>query len=124
MIKKANYSVFRNVEFGDCSNCGLSSQVTSGWMFYDGTREEAFQYCAENGLNPNFQFFLCERMLWGEDHSFAEPLVLQEGAQTFGGNFLYTSNGSSFHFKNEQTTRPIPIHDRFESWTDYAAMGI
>lgn len=123
-MKKSHYSVFRNAENYDCTANGLSSQVTNGYMFWDCTREEAIEYCKENNIDPNKQFFLNKRMLWGEDHSYATPLVMKKGICMFGGNFLYTSNSASFIFKGELVTRPIQIHDRFESQETYDALSI
>lgn len=119
-MKHVHISVFRNAEynFQSCNNNGLSDRVNSGELFWDCTREEAIKYCEENMINPNYQFFLHKRELWGEDHSYAEPLILQKGNQMFGGNFLYTSNCNCYSFGKEKTHRPIPIHDRFEEWQD------
>lgn len=123
MINTTSYSVFRNAEYGDCSNNGLSSRVNSGIMFSNCSREQAIEYCETHNIDPSKQFFLHERTLFGEDHSFAEPLILKHGCQMFGGNFLYTSNGNGFRFSGEKTMRPIPIHDRFESAEEYAALS-
>lgn len=113
-MMKSLYSVLRRAE-GNCTNNGLSNKVTNGWMFFDCSREEAIQYCKNNQINPEKCFYLAKRMLWGKDHSYAEPLVKQQGCQMFGGNFLYTSDGGSFKFEGENFTRPIPVHDRFET---------
>lgn len=120
-MSKSLYSVLRRAE-GDCTGNGLSSKVTNGWMFYNCTREEAIQYCKDNQINPDKCFFLAKRMLWGKDHSYAEPLVKQQGNQMFGGNFLYTSNDGSFKFEGENFACPIPVHDRFE--TQYENDGL
>lgn len=123
-MKRDLMSVLRNVEIGGCNNNGLSERVTSGQMFWDCTREEAIEWCKENNRDPEKQFYLVNRILWDEDHSYAEPLVKPEGmAQTAGANFLYTCNGGSFKFKGEKCTRPIPIHDRFETWEDFDTLS-
>lgn len=127
-MNKVFISVFRNAEFEargcDCSANGLSHRVNSGWLFWNCSSEEAIQNCNDNGIDPNLQFIIHERTLWGEDHSFAEPLVKPVGLQMFGGNFLYTSNCNCFKFGKETTCRPIPIHDRFESQEEYNALSI
>lgn len=117
VMKKSLYSVLRNAELGDCTGHGLSSRVTRTKLFWDCTKEEAIDWCMKNHEAPDLQMYLVKRDLWGEDHSYAEPLVKPDNAnQMFGGNFLYTSNGNSYHFDGEKCTRPIPIHDRFERW--------
>ena len=108
------YSVFRD-NLGDSTGGGLSSYVDTAIMFSGCSREEALRYCEEHDIDPALQFFLEKRVLWGEDHSVAVPLLTEkEGCRMFGGNFLYTSNSNSYHFDGERVTRPIPIHDRFE----------
>ena len=116
-MKKCFYGVYRDADpsIGDCTLNGLSNRVVSGWMFFECTRKTAIKYCEENNINPNDCFFLCKRKLWGEDYSYAEPLIKLTGKnQMFGGNFLYSSNAIGYHFKDEKCVRPIPIHDRFE----------
>ena len=114
-MKTCNYRVYRD-NLGDCSNHGLSSYVDSGLLFFDCSKESAIEYCQQNGLNPNYQFYLKKRILWNEDHSVAVPLVDAENSSLmFGGNFLYTSNGAGYHFDGERVVRPIPSHDRVET---------
>ena len=68
-------------------------------------------------INPKYQFFLVNRTLWEEDHSYAEPLVKPEGMnQMFGGNFVYTSGDNFYKLGGLKTGSPIPVHDRFEEW--------
>lgn len=117
-------SIYRSAGTCDCTNNGLSSKVNSAWLFWNCSADEAIEYCKDNMINPNFQFIIHNRDLWGEDHSFAEPLIKPKGLQMFGGNFLYTSNGNCFKFRGETCGRPIPIHDRFESQEMYNALSI
>lgn len=122
-------SIFRNADIGDCTNNGLSSKVNSGYLFWDCTKNEAIMWCTEHNVNPDKQFIIHKRDLWGEDHTYAEPLIKPNGCiQVFGGNFLYTSNSNFYKFDKfeptigivkEHTNRPIPIHDRFESQEEY-----
>ena len=115
-MKHRRYSILRNADLGDCTGGGLSSKVTSCEMFWDCTRDEAINYCYEYKMNPKLQMFLYKRDLWCEDHSYAEPLMKPEGKnQVFGGNYM-VSDSVGYHFGNEKTVRPIPIHDRFENW--------
>lgn len=115
-MKNRRYSILRNVDLGDCTGGGLSSKVASTTMFWDCTRSEAINYCIIHNMKPELQMFLHKRELWGEDHSFAEPLVMPTGMnQVFGGNYM-VSDSAGYKFGNEKTTRPIPIHDRFENY--------
>lgn len=118
-MRHTNYFVYRSADNDDCSAEGLSSKVTRAKMFFQCSREEAIEYCKDNNIDPALCFFLKERTLWNEDHSFAEPLIKPRGSQMFGGNFLYTSDCSGYTFKGEKCHRPIPIHDRFEIDPDY-----
>ena len=104
---------------GDCTANGLSSQVDMGTLFWNCSREEAIQWCNENNENPTDCFIMKERMLWDEDHSYAEPLDMEfwkipNSVQQFGGNFIYTSNDNFYKYKGEKLGRPIKVHDRFE----------
>lgn len=108
--------VFKN-NLGDCTGHGLSSKVDAGYIFWNCETKEAIDWCKENNVDPNKQFYLVERKLWGEDHSYAEPLIKPENKnQMFGGNFLYTSVSNFYKMDNRMTSVPIFIHDRFEDW--------
>lgn len=126
MCNYSDYSVYRSADMGDCSNRGITARFDRVRVFYRCTREEALQICADNGFNPCDCLFIVERNLWGEDHSYAEPLEYPEGLSLhmFGGNFIYSCDGNSFKFKGESVSRPIPVHDRFETEKEYAALSI
>lgn len=116
--------VYRCSAHGDCSANGLSSQVDTGLLFWNCKREEAIAYCQQNNIDPSKQFYLVERELWGENHSYAEPLVKPDQmAQTFGGNFLYTSCSNGYNLGYTKCNVPIPIHDRFDTWEAFEALG-
>ena len=125
-MKHTLYFVYRCADRVDCSNNGLTNRVSQGYLFWDCNNDEAIAYCREHNINPNEQFILVDRTLWGEDHSYAEPLVKPEGswAQTNGGNFISTSNGNCYKFKGETCGRPIPVHDRFDDWNTFNSMSI
>ena len=116
--------VFRR-HLGDCTGNGLSFQVDIGTLFWNCSREEAIKWCNENDENPTSCFIMKERILWGEDHSYAEPLDMEfwkkpNSVQQFGGNFIYTSNDNFYKYKSEKLGRPIMVHDRFEvQYNDY-----
>lgn len=124
-MKNCLYNVLRNADGTDCTAHGLSSKVVTASLFWDCTKDEAIAYCEEHDIDPRLQFYLVKRDLWGEDHSYAEPLVLPTGKHImFGGNFLYTSNGNGFHFRGIRCNMPIAIHDRIESWETSYELGI
>lgn len=115
-MKICQYYVYRANNMVDCSNHGISSYVDKGLLFFNCSVESAIKHCKENGLNPNFQFYLKRRIIWGEDHSIVVPLVeTNNESLMFGGNFLYTKNSMGYHFAGERTVRLIPIHDRIEN---------
>lgn len=116
-------TVFRAAGFSDCTNNGLSARVDNAELFWDCSREEALEWCKEHQKDPEKQFIIVNRELWGEDHSYAEPLMKPEGkAQVFGGNFLYTSD--SRMYKTGRIYKvPVPIHDRFETWEEFDALS-
>ena len=124
-MKSCIYTILRHADGSDYTLNGLSSKVTMSLLFWDCENSEAIAYCEQHNIDPNLQFILVDRTLWGEDHSYAEPLVKPEDcAQVNGGNFLYTSNGLGFKFKGENIGRPIPVHDRFETWEMYEQMSM
>ena len=116
-MKFTTVFVFRS-SLGDCTGNGLSSNVDSGYLFWDCSHEEAIDYCNNNNIDPTKQFIIKNRELWGEDHSYAEPLDIdywgKGGNQMFGGNFIYTSDNNFYKYKGEKIGRPIKVHDRFE----------
>jgi len=106
---------------GDCSNNGLTERFDSMYLFIDCDEKEAIAYCNEKNIIPENQLILNKRELWGEPHWYAEPLVKPVNmAQTFGGNFVYTSD-SRMPAPNG-IKAPLPVHDRFDTWSDFDTM--
>ena len=124
-MKSCIYYILRHADGSDYTLNGLSSKVTDALLFWDCNNAEAIAYCEQHKIDPKRQFILVPRTLWGEDHSYAEPLIKPEDrAQFSGGNFIYTCNGNGFKFNGETIGRPIPVHDRFETWEMANAMSI
>ena len=122
MMKKTLVHVFR-WSLGDCTGNGLSNNVDEGYLFWNCTRDEAIEWCKQSNIDPTKHFIIRERELWGEDHSYAEPLIKPENrAQVFGGNFLYTSDSRMYKTGGIYKV-PVPIHDRFETWEEFDAMS-
>ena len=115
-MKSLYVTVLRPAGYSDCTGNGLSSKVNNSTLFWDCTNEEAIDYCKSHNMDPSKQFILFKRELWGADHSYAEPLIKPENKfQTFGGNFLYTSD-SRMYKTGGIYKAPIQIFDRFDSW--------
>lgn len=125
-MKHCLYFVYTCKELMDGTGNGLSSKVTSGILFWDCTKEEAMKWCAEKNVPADKQFYLVPRELWGENHCYAEPLVRpvpDSFVQSFGGNYLITSNGAAYNHGYCRTSLPIPIHDRFDVYEDYLGLA-
>ena len=123
-MKHLLYFVLTNPSGDDYTNHGLSSRVEAALLFWDCSREEAIDYCKQHNIRPEDQFFLVKRMLWEENHDYAEPLIKPEDkAQSFGGNWLHTSHSAGYNQGYCRTPFPIPIHDRFDTWEDFHRLG-
>lgn len=118
-------SVYRSAGIGDYTNGGVSSRHDFFTVFWDCNVETATKYCEEHNINIDEVLIIVDRILWGEEHPYAMPLIHptyhKDGKEYHkvgpmsGGNFLYTSNGNFYHPKSISTNVPIPIHDRFET---------
>lgn len=117
---------------GDCSNNGVTARNATPILFvFDNytemehlgdkgcaMRDEAIAYCHENGLNPELQLILVKRILWGEKHYYAAPLVRREGGTYMAsGNYVHSSDSRFARWTDCE--HPIPCHDRFETWEEY-----
>lgn len=110
---------------GDCTNGGVTSRHNTVTLFWECTREEAVDYCKEHGIDVDACLWLQPRELWGEDHSYARPLVHQPGkvGPMFGGNFVYTCDGRLYKTGGMRTAQPIPVHDRYETPAEYDTLS-
>lgn len=118
---------------GDCSKNGVTARNATPYLFiFDGNytemehhsdkgakqRAEAIAWCEEHGVNPDDQLVLVRRVLWGESHDYAEPLVRKEGgAYMASGNYIDSSDARFEEWTGSY--RPIMVWDRFESWQEY-----
>lgn len=106
----------------DCTNHGITSKHTHLYL-YDGDHDECLAHAKAKGIEDK-ALYLVRRMLWNERHYYAEPLIKPEDkAQVFGGNFIYTCDGAFSRLINESTCRPLPVHDRFETWEMFEALS-
>ncbi len=111
-MEKVSVSIYRAAKFPDCTGGGLTSRVTSAWLFSDATVDEIVEYCKLKGIDPREHLMINRRILWGEPNYFAEPVIKERGNQQFGGNFVYTSDAMFKEIVGDY--RPLPVHDRFE----------
>lgn len=96
--------VLRDVEIGDCSNDGISSNHDTVLLLFD---EEEAQVFEESEGRPTVK--LVRRKIAGKDYVHAEPV---EGTgYMFGGAFIYSSDTRFGLFANQY---PIALHDRKE----------
>ena len=110
----------------DCTGGGVTSRHHKIRLFWECTREEAVDYCKEHGIDVDACLWLQPRELWGEDHSYARPLVHQPDkvGPMFGGNFIYTSDANFPKLYGLRTGSPIPVHDRYETQEEYDALSV
>jgi hypothetical protein len=111
-------SVYR-WDLGDCTNGGESSDVDSFCVvnipgpFSPGTERPAFELVQGPG---------------GQGHAILRPLQGRSGmvGPMFGGNFGYSSDSRFSEAVREVTGSPgygaVPIHDRYDTPEDYAAL--
>jgi hypothetical protein len=123
MIKTIHVNVFRD-SLGDCTNNGITSKHNSLTMFVDCSDQEALEYCKENNIDPNSCIILVRRMLWGERHDYAEPLIKPSGkvGPMMGGNFVYTCDSRMHDWA--KSWLPIPVHDRYETQEEYDLLSM
>lgn len=107
----------------DCTNGGVTSRHNHLTLFYDCEKEDAVKFCEDNEIDPDTALWFNPRMLWGEFHPIAEPLIKPKGkiGGMFGGNFIYTSDSRfpSLYGAMNCAHYPIPVHDRFETQEEY-----
>lgn len=123
-MEKLLVNVYRSSTH-DCTNGGITSRHNLLILFWDCTRDEAKKHCEKNRINTGECLFLVKRELWGEDHSFAEPLIPPKNKiRMMGGNFVYTCDSRLYKLNGLTCATPIPVHDRFESQREYDALSI
>lgn len=109
----------------DCTNGGITSRHDSLFLFWDCDRNAAKKYCEEKGIDTDKCLILIKRELWGENHSYAEPLIRPENkvGGMMGGNFVYTCDSRLYKLNGLTCATPIPVHDRFEGQREYDALS-
>ena len=129
-MRPVNLSIYKHIPYVnegyDSSNHGISGRLDEIWVFpAEATKSEIAQWCLKRRVRPSDVCRLNKRMLWGEKHYYIEPVMHPKHklGPFFGGNFAYTSNGIWGDLLGETTTRPIPIHDRFETQEEYDTLS-
>lgn len=120
-MQKCYVTVYRPGHGTDFTNNGITSKNDYLYL-YKGERSECIADAEQNGLCAK-SIYLVERMLWGEKHYFAEPLVEPNvnGPHMAGGNFVYSCD-SRYH-QMTKCDGPLPVHDRYETWAQYDALS-
>lgn len=110
----------------DCTNGGVTSRHDEMTFFWNCSREEAKAYCDEKGIDKDSCLILIKRNLWGEDHSYAEPLIKPKNkiGGMFGGNFIFTSDDNFYKLHGLTSGSPISVHDRFETQKEYDSLSV
>lgn len=124
-MRKTLVFVYRD-SLGDCTNNGATSRHSQMTFFWECSKEQALSYCKEYNINPDSALVLIKRELWGEDHSYAAPLIWPSDklGPMFGGNFIYTSDDNFYKMCGLKTASPISVHDRFETQAQYDALSV
>lgn len=123
-------SVFPLLQTGsDCSRNGIVKRCADtnhcgGIMtLVSGTDNEIKEWSKKQSKKElERTLVLVKRSLWGEPYWYVEPLIKPKGIQTFGGNYVVTSDS---RFKEYSIMGlPLPAHDRFDSQEEYNRMCI
>jgi hypothetical protein len=122
MVQKELVWVYR-WSLGDCTNYGITSKHDSLYL-YSGDRDECMKDAEKEGIIDK-ALWLNKRILWGEKHYFAEPLVLPDidGLGMMGGNYVCSCDSRYGRMIEDPCSRPLPVHDRFETWAQYEALS-
>lgn len=125
-MKQIRVSVYRDADGHDCTNGGVTSRHISMTLFYQCKREEALDYCQQNGIDTDGCLWLEKRVLFGEQHDYARPLLHESGkcGPMFGGNFVYTSDSRLADALGTTCSAPVPVHDRYEAQEENYSLSI
>jgi hypothetical protein len=110
--------VYRSArDFGDTTNGGATSRVDEVTLIDDDLPELFWA----NDDRPAMK--IVRRTIGGEEYVHAEPVEPSPEGHTdwmFGGNYIASSDG---RWRRALGSRPIPVHDRCETWEQYEMMS-
>jgi hypothetical protein len=113
-VKGFTVSVYRNAEYGDCTNGGVTKTANQVLLVGEGVPQ---MYEPESF--PEMPVLkLVKRNLFGREYLHAEPIEpVRNGCVGYmaGGNFIYSCDS---RFPSDY---PIPVHDRQETTAQYEA---
>lgn len=108
---------------GDCTNNGLTAKNNTLILFSsDTTDEEIFDYCKNGKANMGHCLRVVKRN--SPYANYAEVVFRNpqsEGTYMAGGNYITTSD--SRYSDIAGVSYPLPVHDRFETWTAYNGLS-
>jgi hypothetical protein len=105
--------VYRNAEFGGCTNNGLTDKVTKLILVGDGI-DGPFE--VKEG-EPYLELVRNAYRVHAEPRNFGDMSGLI--GPMFGGNFVYSSD-SRF---TKVCYAPLPVHDRYETQEQYDSLS-
>lgn len=124
-MKGLGVSVYRDTSLGDCSNYGVTCpEAAEGKRFviFDPTLEGHIDL-EEAKANPDCVCLKVIRRNIGGEYLHVEPMFGRpEGmaGPMFGGNYVMTSDS---RFGEAFGRRPLPVHDRWETWEQNEALS-
>jgi hypothetical protein len=114
-VKGLSASIYRNDEFGDCSNRGPSVVRQKQVLVIDD------EIGAPHDFDPerHFPVKLVRRQIGENEYVHARPFFCEEWPNTRFGDGVHTMFGGCFIFTSDSRLRdtcsyPIPLHDRVE----------
>ena len=124
-MKGLSVNIYRS-DLGDCTNGGVTSPARAGgriFVVFDEWLRGGNYTLGECTGNPGIVCLrVVRRRIRGAEYLHLEPMHGNpEGCAgpMAGGNFAYTSD-SRFH---DLSDRPLPVHDRFETWEQHDALS-
>lgn len=98
----------------DPSNGGISGRLDEIEVFSaDSTNGEIAAWCLKNRVRPSEVCRVNDRVLWGDERFYVEPVKKRRGVigPMMGGNYAEVSG----YLLNRALGEVLPIHDRFET---------
>lgn len=121
-MRGLSVNIYRN-DLGDCTNGGVTSpERAHGKIFvvFDEALGRGNWDLEECRDNPRFVCLkVVRRNLGRGEYLHLEPMFGRpEGmaGPCFGGNYVATSDS---RFSEAFGSRPLPVHDRWDTWEDY-----
>lgn len=124
-MKGLSVSVYRDTSMADCTNFGVTSpEAADGKIFviFDEALE-GYIDMEKAKADPRYVILKVVRRNIGGEYLHVEPMFSRpEGmaGPMFGGNYVMTSDS---RFRRAFGPRPLPVHDRWETWEQNEALS-